>query len=371
MASPSGVVSLRFPQLGVVRKVGFDNESNQSEFSTPYSVNVRLEDSLENRLRGGSFVPKARPTVPAKIVYRDRQIIIDGKVANVSRVGQHNNFTYSSDISDSLRPTILQFTEAGDLSENLVGLIPHKDQYLIAFTANQTWVLQGDPVAGNIRRVTDRVGIVGSHAWCVANDAVYFLSKRGLYVMGADGSELRPLSEEIIPNNLLNLAVNNEILLDYDHPTRGVFMHMPVTIKISETDWFYDTARGGFWPCVSGTNQSHVLIGPIRVGQSDMYGRILDIHGNIADGSANVTWSIITGITAEDAAKNGRLAINAALNNSNFGSYVSATGTWSAGRSHRAYPRTRALWFCLWLRSSGVWAYEMVKTTRIISGKWR
>jgi len=226
-------------------------------------------------------------------------------------------------------------------------------------------VLAGDPTTGNLRNVSRQVGVIGERAWCNNHDTFYFLSSRGLYSVRADGSGLTALSEEKIPEDLTGLS-DSACVLDYYHADRGVYIH-----KTSSPSWFYDTARDQFWPFDTDETDSHVLLGPFQLGQMNSYGRVLHLHGNIAAGSAGVTWRIVTGDTAEAAAANGKAAITAALAGSSFASYVSASGTWSAGRAHRAYPRTRAIWCCLWLYSAGSWAYEQASMDVLISGKWR
>jgi hypothetical protein len=259
---------------------------------------------------------------------------------------------------------LFQFSEADKQGETVVALVPHKDQHLLGFTATETWVQQGDPLTGAMRRVSDQVGIVGADAWCVAHDAVYFLSSRGLYVVGADGSGLKALSEDVIPEDLIDVT-DTACTLTYQYSDRGVYVHK------TGTDWFFDTERGGFWPFDTTTTQSHVLCGPFFLAGENAYGRIQNLHGNMATSSADVTWRIVTGDTAEQAAANGKAAIEAAVAGSDYSSYVNSSGTWSAGRSHMAYPRTRAIWAILWLSASSNWAYEAVAMTRSASGKWR
>ena len=359
------VVNVVFPKLGVVRRFVLRTEGSRAEYGCPWAYNVRLEDSLTNRLRGGSFVGATPEARPCPTVYRDRTLTFSENAITASRVGDAVDTDMSSDVSDMMRPAMFQFSEADQIAPDVVALVPHKDHHLLCFSATETWVQQGDPLNGPRRRVSDQVGIVGKNAWCIAHDAVYFLSARGLYVVGADGSGLKPLSEDYIPEDLLALA-GNDILLDYDHATRGVSIHLPTA-----PSWFYDAERGGFWPFNTGVAQSHVLLGPFRLSQDDYYGRILDIHGNMATGSADVTWAIVPGKTAEEAAANGKLAIEAAVAANSFAAYIHRTGTWSAGRSHRSYPRTRAIWCCIWISATGTWAYEAVTLKRIESGKWR
>jgi len=224
--------------------------------------------------------------------------------------------------------------------------------------------MSGDPATGTLRCVSDEVGIIAEDAWCVNHDIVYFLSSQGLYSVGVDGSGLKPISEDAIPEELTDVD-DDDATLTYNHSDRGVYIHK------TGTDWFYDTARDQFWPFNTSVTDSHVLLGPFQLGQENSYGRVLNLHGNIADGSDDVTWRLIMGDTAEGAAANGKAALEAAIAGGDYDDYVAAEGTWSAGRSHIVYPRNRALWCCLWLHSEGDWAYENATMTIMLSGKWR
>jgi hypothetical protein len=193
---------------------------------------------------------------------------------------------------------------------------------------------------------------------------VYFLSSRGLYSVGADGSNLTALSEDRIPEHLIGLS-DSACTLTYNHADRGVYIHVT-----DDPDWFYDTAREGFWPFDTDSTDSHLLVGPFKLGVPNSYGRVLNLHGNIASGSADVSWRLVIGDTAESVGADGKAAIEASLAAGDYGSYVASEGTWSAGRAHMAYPRNRAIWCCLWLHSEGDWAYEEVIMTAVLSGLW-
>jgi len=225
--------------------------------------------------------------------------------------------------------------------------------------------LTGDPTTGQLKAVSREVGIIAAGAWCVNHDTVYWLSSRGLYAMTADGSGLKAVSAEKIPDELEDVT-DNSCSLTYNHEDRGVYIH-----RSSGVSWFYDTVRDQFWPFDTDSTDSHVLLGPFRLGQVGAYGRVLNVHGVIAAGSDDVTWRLVTGDTAEEAAANGKAAIEAALADEDYADYVASEGTWSAGRAHMAYPRIRAVWCCLWLHSEGDWAYEALSMDAAISGKWR
>jgi hypothetical protein len=360
----SNPLQVRFPSLGVVRRFGLRPEGRQAEFGAPWSYNVRLEDGLTSRLRGGSFTGISAAARPSSIVYRDRTLTFSGRAITASRVGSADT-AFSADLSDMLRPALFQFAEAGEQGPVVVALVPHKDQFLVGFSATETWVQQGDPLNGPRRRISDQVGIIGPDAWCVAHDTVYFMSSRGLYSMGADGSGLKAISEEAIPVELSGWT-DATCKLTYQHSDRGVYIHRTATPY-----WFYDIARDSFWPFDTAVTASHILCGPFHVGQDNYFGRIQHLHGSVAHGSTDVTWRIITGDSAEEAANNGKLAIEAEVAGTDYEQYVKSSGTWIAGRAHMAYPRTRGIFAVLWLSSTGDWAWEAAALGVTRSGKWR
>ena len=357
-------MELHFPRLGVVRRFGLRPEGRQSEYATPWAVNTRLEGGLTNRLRGGSFTGIAAGARPAAR-YRDRLLTFSTNAITATRMGDDTDTTLSADVSDTMRPVLFQLSYGGAVGGTVIALAPHKDQFLLAWTADETWVQQGDPHSGPRRRVSDEVGIIGADAWCMVEDTAYFMSASGLYSVGADGSGLTAISEHKIPEDLTGVS-DTALKLTYNHATRGVFITTTTGL-----DWMYDIERQNFWPYDTGATDSHVLLGPLQLGQINSFGRVLHLNGNIATGSADVVWRLVTGNTAEDAAANGKAAITAALASTSYATYVKAEGTWSAGRSHREYPRTRAVFVVVWLSSAGSWAYESSSMEATLSGRWR
>jgi hypothetical protein len=352
-------MELRFPSLGVNRRQVHEKVASAVAYATPYAVNTRLEDDLTNRLRGGAFTGIAAGSRPTLIEYRDRKLTIGDASGNnnavlASRVGAQTTYDYDTDVSDTMRATVFQFSEAGESGQDVVALVPHKDTYLLAFTATETWVLQGDPLTGAIRRVSDEVGIIGADAWCVAHDTVYFLSSSGLYSVSADGSGLKAISEDKLPEDLTGVS-DSACTLTYKHADRGVYIHLT-----SGVDWFYDTERDGFWGFDTSKTDSHVLIGPLRIGGANQYGLIQTLHGVIGTGSGTVTWRIVTGDSAEEVADDGKAAITADLAGTAIDSYVEAEGAWTANRSVTEWPRVRAAWAIIWLKGTSDWAYESV-----------
>lgn len=360
---PQKPLDIVFPSAGVVRRSGLSVD-HRGPFPTPWATNVRLEDTLTNRLRGGSFTGIAS-VAKSDPVYRDRLIEFSGTMIQASRQGDHTDFSFSSDVSDSGRAVLWQLSEAGSTGGTVVSVVPHKDSHLLCFTSDSIWVLSGDPATGSLRRISDEVGIIGVDAWCINHDTVYFLSSSGLYSVQADGSGLQAVSEDRVPEDLTGIT-DTACVLTYNHSDRGVYITLT-----SGVSWFYDTAREGFWPYDLTEDSSHVLLGPFRLGTPRSHGRILNLHGVIATDSDDVTWRIVTGDSAEDAAANGKSAIVAYLAGNSYTTYVKSSGTWEEGRNHMVYPRIRAVWCCIWLASSGDWAYEKVAMTTTTSGRWK
>lgn len=446
---PQKTIEIQFPAAGVVRRFGLrPGADSRAPHPTPWSMNVRLEDGLTNRLRGGSFtgLSDAGPALSqayvatedgllvlatedgiplvwqetgvlryiylttedgdnvvtengdpivlgpqsavvtgdedrvwvaagddapsdglADCLYRDRLLRTDDNIILASRQGNYTDWDFSAELEDTGRATAFQLSEGGEIGPDVLAMVPHKDSFLLCFSTGETWVLAGDPATGSLRNVSREVGIVAPRAWCKAHDTVYFLSSRGLYSVQADGSGLQSLSENAIPEHLIGVT-DDTCAMRYNHADRGVYIILDETIA---SNWFYDTERKGFWPYTLLSTDSHVLLGPFRLGERNGYGRMIHLHGNIASSSDDVTWRVVSGETAEEAAANGKAAIDAALAGTSYSSYVAASGIWPAGRGHMAYPRVRAMWCCIWLSSTGDWAYEHASMTATSGRGWR
>jgi len=349
---PRKTIQLRWP-AGVNRRGPVVDTPNGNAWPSPYACNCRLEDDLTQRLRGGSFIGQDATDVDppryvyvttengdnvvtengdkivlgpqygvpagdevvwvapgtdaptsgtADCLYRDRLFRTSSNIIMCSRQGDHTDWDYGGELEDHGRAMVFQLSEASEVGVSVTSLCPHKDGYLLCFGDEETWVLHGDPCTGALRNVSREVGITGPRAWCKAGDTVYFLSDRGLYSVGADGSGLRPLSENAIPEDLVEIH-DPDAFLYYFVEDRCVYIHLT-----ESPSWAYDVAREQFWPFDTTTHDSHVLFGPFPLGNQDAYGRILNIHGNIAADSDDVTWALVTGDAAAEAAHPGRRA---------------------------------------------------------------
>lgn len=406
-------IELRFPASGVVRRQGhWEGFQSRQAYPTPWAVNVRPEDPFDFRLRGGSRPGLTTTTdnSPAgTVVYRDRlcEILNGGSVIRMSRQGDHTDFDYGSDVSDVGRSCLFQLSEAGETGENVIALISHKDAFLLAATADSLWVLSGDPVAGGtLRNISREVGIIAAGAWCKTENTIFFLSKRGLYAVQADGSGLKALSEELLPEELVDVDTSTvTVLLGYRQADNGVYVFL-----VGDTlHWFYDVGAGGFWPfafvdsdheptavyeygsdlvlicadalarMIGGDDddgediESHILIGPVRLAPGADIAVLSEFEGAMGESSGTVTWRIIVGDTAEEVAENGKTAIGLHLAGSTTAAaaYARYSGTFGAGRSRRFQPRLRGQWFAIWLSSTTKWAYEWIALRAVEAGRYR
>lgn len=411
------IKEILFPS-GVNRRLSFRQEAGRRDrYFSPWALNCRLED-FQGRLRGGSWTPSAPSTVAAtqnnyftsgsssivddsgnriiagsgvaathsggvvyvdpganapashaaQCVYRDRFIRPSGKLIFASRQGSYSDWSLSSDVSDMMRPFVIQLSEAGEIGGDIVSLIPHKDAFLLAATSGSLWVVQGDPAAdGTLRNISREVGMVGAKAWCRDHlDRYYFLSSHGLYTVSASGDGLQAISEDVVPEQLTGVG-NTGTVLEYDHETRAVYIHIPN----AAVSWMFDTERMGFWPFKVGNSSSHVAMGPVQLGNGVTYGRLIQLHGIIAAGSVNVTWRVMVADTAEQVSINAKAAIEALVAGNTPGN-VHSSGVWSAGVNHRCYPRARGKYMILLISAaSGNWAWEGASAVVEPSGAWR
>lgn len=336
-------------------------------------------------------------------IYRDR-LCLSGQdnAIYMSRQGVYGDFGFGANFDDQQRALAFQLSLGAEIGAAPTAMIPCMDNYLLCATSRSLWVVQGDPTSGGaLRRVSEATGIVGSKAWVKIDQTIVFLARDGLYQVQADGSGLKPLSTTTIPDELRNVIVpTTNPALGYDHDRQAFHIYLR-TSGGSDTHWMYEIATEAFWPMrlqdrhspravcrhmgnlllagndgyvrkASGDNddgtaiESHVILGPFRLGMQAHFGRMMNLHAMLAAGGGRVNWRILTGDTAEEAADNAKTAIEAFQSGASYSSLVKGSGNWKAGRSIMVYPRVRAIWCCIWLQSTDKWAFEglLVNTTR-------
>jgi hypothetical protein len=312
----------------------------------------------------------------------------------MSRQGNYTDWDFGVDVTDQQRAQVFQLSLASDVGPAPTAIIPCLDSYLLCASARTLWVVQGDPTSGSLRRVSEEVGIVHPKAWVKTDASIVFLSEDGLYSVNADGSDLKALTPDIVPDELRNIdGSTTAVALGWDQERMAFHIYLR-TEGGSDTAWLYETGAEAFWPMrlqdnhsprvvcrhggelllagvdghirkVTGDDddgaaiQSHVVLGPFRLGVAGHYGRIMNMHANLANGSGRVNWRLVLGDTAEEAADNAKAAIEAFQSGSSYSSLIHpVVGNWTQGRSIMVYPRARAIWCCVWLQSTDKWAFE-------------
>ena len=359
------------------------------------------------------------PTGTHGCFYRDRLVL--GGSSNavfMSRQGDPTDWGYGANVGDAGRPLVFQLGQASEIGDAATAFLPFQDASMLMATQRSLWLVNGDPAAtGALQNLSRGVGIIGSRAWCAIQDArvgdasvknaFVFLSTLGLFMISPSGDGLQSLSEDRVPEELIDIAGTTTVSLVYSPDERGVYVFL-TPASGTATHWFFDLVHQGFWPLalqtthqplaacwhdgsvllasqdgnirsVGGSNDggtaidSYVLIGPVRVSGPDTFGLLSSIHGIIGTGSGTVSWRIIPGETAEEACSNGEAAIVAyqAGLTATAESYAKAAGTWVAGRSLIRYPRVRAMWMCVLLKASAPWAYESIVIESRDAGNWR
>lgn len=337
-------------------------------------------------------------------VYRDRLVLSGADhIVYMSRSGDWTDWDYGADVEDAQRAFVYQLSEAGEQGKQVTAVVPHRDSVLWASTRTTLWALDGDPAdSGNQRWVSRDVGILSNTSWCKAGDTLFFLSHDGLYSLS--GNDLKNISGDKLPDELSDIDPDDvTVLMGYSHADDGIY----IFLVGSTYHWFFDLTFGGFWPfklssahqpeavfqydgqmvlwdgssgywTPSGTTddgtaiQSHVLIGPFRFGSAIEQSILSAIHA-VVDTSGSVTWALIKADTAEEVCANGKAAIDAYVSGdtATANGYVSASGTWTDGRSFFSHPRVSGMWAGLWLRSASTWAFEALSLEVSSAGGWR
>lgn len=340
-------------------------------------------------------------------IYRDRLFLSGSDNAiYASKQGDYSNWNFGEHYEDEQRAVAFQLSLASDVGALPTAMIPSRDGSLICATRRSLWVVRGDPTTGELVRISENVGIMGSRAWVKADEQIVFLAEDGLYQVNADGSEMSPLTPQAIPEELRNVDTSTvTVSLGYDHE-RLAFHIFLRTAAGSDTHWIYERQNQAFWPVrmandhtplvacqhkgdlllagndgyirkVDGANddgtaiQSHVLIGPVRLGSLDFMGIVNTINGIIANNSGEITWRIVVGSSADSATDNGKLAIEAFQSSGDYTQYVRSSGCWNSDRSTTGRPRSRGMWACVWLQSWDQWAFEGATMEVSQAGKWR
>ena len=366
-------------------------------------------DPVENTLSlwlseaGKGFVPVGCPLICR---YQGR-IVMAGYPPHtwyMCRRGDPFDWDYGASASDPNRAVAGALSTAGVIGDPIKALIPAGDDYLLFGLQSQMHLMRGDPaMGGSIDVVSNRVGVIGSQAWCEGpNGSVYWVGQdRYLWTMrpGVD-AEPSCLSANVIGNSFSVLSPEL-VNLEYDSAQQGVHIFCPRSESGSGFHWWYDLADKGFWPVAFGDTDcepcaslfvphagmftgsswlynnlvimggktgkvfgftypdqfdnghafdSYVDLGPFRLGRDGFDGRlealIASLGEVVASSDGPVAWEVRTGATAEEAEESVDVA---------------ASGVWNViGLNPHSRMRVRGPWVVIRIMngSTSHWSLE-------------
>jgi len=285
-------------------------------------------------------------------------------------------------------------SDAGGLAVPITAMVPYSDDYLLISGEAELWVLRGDPTFGGLLdNLSYTIGIIQKAAWCHTPDGTLaFLSKDGIYMIPR-GANVSPqaISRESLPVELRDIDTDaNTITMMYDVFFEGVHVYITPSSKGPASHWWMDWSTSSFWPVVLDSTHdphslayyahdntvvlgcrdgyvrkydnaqatddgtafnSHLLIGPIRLGGNDSReGLLKQLIAALAENSGAVDWSVHVGSTAEEAKS----------------AAAFASGTWTAGLNFHDRMRARghSCYVKLANNTTSAWAMERLSATR-------
>jgi len=166
---------------------------------------------------------------------------------------QANIWDWSYLANDAQTPVAGNNADAGELGDIIRALIPYRDDFLIFGCANSLWLLRGDPAAGGVLAEIDlTVGMFGARSWCFDGDGnLYFWGNNGIYIMPPGFTEIKCLTENVLPNIVSDEAPDpstHRITMGYDKKRRGILVCITRLEDGSNSNYWYDLRTGGFFP---------------------------------------------------------------------------------------------------------------------------
>ena len=368
---------------------------------------LRVYDPLTGVVEPVEGAPSGCPFVA---LYRDR-IVLGGEnhVWYASRQGDPSDWDLGADMEDEGRAIAGQVQRSGRIGEKIQAMIPRGDAALVFAARNDMWLLQGDPVTGQMTQFGNGIGVLSPTAWAKAPDGtVAFLSSDGVYIMPAGSSEPpQRWSAERMPEELRDIDPDGKrITMVYDIRSRGFSLFITPESGNGE-HWFFDMDNRAIWPmtfdagmqpvasarfqgdigmfdavlaCRDGVLRkfsndaddddgeelrSAVVIGPVKIADGEVYDAVLaELHGVMAhQGEAEVAWHVVVGSSAEHVADRAKSWFVSAESD--------RSGIWHGGRNRVVRPRARGSWAAICLHSTDQWAYETIAAKVIKLGRLR
>lgn len=305
----------------------------------------------------------------------------------MSASGAPLDWDYSSTTKGATIAIAGNNSDAGKVGDVINCLISWSDDLLIFGGDNTIWQMTGDPaLGGQIDKVTDVTGIAWGRPYCRAPGGIlYFFGSTGaVYVMtiSDDGGivQLPKRISQAIEERLATVNLDTSIVrMEWDNRQQGVCLFITPLDGSATTNFFYDQRNRAWYLDVhadanhnpiathvfdgddpndrvvllggqdgfirkidiSAANDdataidSYCLFGPLEFENAMNAAILKELQAVLGNGSADVTWEVFAGDSAEDA-------FNETI--------VSCGGAWSADRN--ASDRCRVSGDVLYLKVS-------------------
>lgn len=331
-------------------------------------------------------------------LYRDRLCWVRENVVYQSRAGDPDDYNYGADEDDTERACVTDLADgdSGQIGDFITAAAPFSDDFVIYGCRTSIWRQSGDlGYDANIDCIDNRIGIVGSRAWCYgAGGEFIFMSQDGLYMLAPGGNSFpQPISPEVLPKELKDIEAGvYEVRMEYDVGRRGVHIYLVPEEPTGRLHFWFDWSEKSFWPeeydgdhepttihfygrsqssaenrvmlgCRDGwirafyddaeTDEgteitSFIEFGPFHIWNDYEEGVLLEMICSLASNSGDVTWSLRVADTDEEVANS----------TTNFD-----TGTWSENRNYHEYPAAGGMSCIIRLENADTdraWALEQL-----------
>lgn len=222
----------------------------------------------------------------------------------MSRQFDHTDFLYTA--NDAGSPVKGGDADAGQVGDIIRALCPFHDDYLVIGCNSSIWVLFGNPASGGeLRSVTDEVGMFGAKSWCFGPDkSLYFVgTNKHFYRLVMPGG-VSNLSVKRLPNIALDdpfAPSTHRVTMCYDKDRHGILVSITKLADGTNSNYWYslqivdgEEKIGGFCPesyppvCASYSMLYYDADNPaykgLLVGSTDGYIRKFDNSAKSDDG---------------------------------------------------------------------------------------
>jgi hypothetical protein len=302
-------------------------------------------------------------------------------VLYASRIAQFYDWDYAQDYGGA-QAWASSGAEGGQISEPIVGLTSHTRDCLICHCTDSCFAVRGNPITGEVARVSHYVGALSQSAWTHDSAGnLWFMSRDGLYRIPAGcGDQLTSISREALPDDLVAINPGDSgtyCSVSYDPRQRCLWIFVDKSGSDNDVFWSFDLQApgGGWWQHTfsngplrlgatlksastadksalialnaSGTAyqfdrdstesfSSHCVYGPFQLGGAGTEGMLHAVQSSLGSGSSPLSWTAHGGATGE-----------AAVSNAIAGTARFTGSDWPAGLSSWQNPRMRDAYGCI------------------------